>query len=477
MSDIETVRSIFILGIKGAAMANLAVILHEMGKSVTGVDVDEEFITDKILKDTGIDYSTKFDPASIPENCDLFIYSAAHGGLNNELAKEAQKRGIAIRHQVDVIADIMQSARIKIAVAGSAGKTTTSALLAHALVGLNQNPSYMIGVPQFGHHPGGKWTNGEYFVVEADEYGMNPPTDTTPKFLRLNPDFILATNIDFDHPDTFKDLEDVMGAFAKFFDSKKLLLCADDVNLMDVVRQIGASATTFGYSPDATLRITDVVATEHNTGFELEYKDKSLGKFEIELYGAKNVSNAAGVILCLLELGFDVDRIKKALLGFTGATRRFEKKAYISDTYLFDDYAHHPAKISAAIEAAKARFPTRRLGVIFQPHTYSRTEALYTEFADALSGADYILVAPIFPSARENPEDFNVSSKQIEEAQEQGIGRIKAYDSKEDLIKDLPKYIKRGDVIFTMGAGDIYKLENDIIEAIKSYLVYKNMQK
>ena len=467
MSDIKNVRSVFILGIKGAAMANIAVILHGMGKSVTGVDVAEEFITDKILKEQGIIYSTSFDPASIPTGCDLFIYSAAHGGLSNELSKEVQRRGIMVRHQVDVIADIMSEAKIKIAVAGSAGKTTTSALLSHVLMGLGQNPGYMIGVPEFGDHPGGKWSDSAYFVVEADEYGMNPPIDKSPKFLHLKPDLILATNIDFDHPDTYKDLDEVKGAFAKFFDSKKLLLCADDANLMSVARQIGASATTFGYVEGATLRITDVEASEHNTSFELEYKGKSLGQFAIELFGAKNVSNATGVILCLLELGFDADRIKKALLGFTGATRRFEKIAYLNDTYLFDDYAHHPAKIAAAIEAAHARFPHRRLMVIFQPHTYSRTEALTAEFAEALSAADCVLVAPIFPSARENPHDFDVSSHAIEKAQKQGADKIKAYDSKEDLNKDLSSYISRGDVIFTMGAGDIYKLKNDIIETIK----------
>ncbi len=467
MSDIEKVRSVFILGIKGAAMANIAVILHEMGKSVTGVDVAEEFITDRILKDKGIAYSTVFDSASIPVDCDLFIYSAAHGGLSNDLSKDVQRRGITIRHQVDVIADIMSEAKIKIAVAGSAGKTTTSALLSHVLVGLSQNPGYMIGVPEFGSHAGGKCTDGAYFVVEADEYGMNPPIDKSPKFLHLKPDLILATNIDFDHPDTYKDLDEVKRAFEKFFDSKKLLLCADDANLMTVARQSGASTKTFGYAEGATLRITDVEASEHNTRFQLEYKTKSLGDFTIELFGAKNVSNATGVILCLLEFGFDADRIKKALLGFTGATRRFEKIAYLNDTYLFDDYAHHPAKITAAIEAARARFSSRRLVLIFQPHTYSRTAALTAEFAESLSAADCVLVAPIFPSARENPNDFDVNSHAIEEAQKPGSKKIKAYDSKEDLIKDLSSYISRGDVIFTMGAGDIYKLKNDIIETIK----------
>jgi len=470
---LEQSKNIFFLGIKGVAMTNLAVILKKMGKNVTGCDFQEEFITDKLLQDNKIDWITGFDSEKLPKQTDLIVYSAAHGGTNNPLIIEAEKKNINIISQAQLLGELMDRFETKIAVCGCHGKTTTSSLLVYALNKLKQNPSYLVGVPFFTGHQGGNFQEKKYFVVEADEYGVNPPVDKTPKFNLLNPNYIIATNIDFDHPDVYKDIEETKKAFIKFFDDKKLIANIDDQNLL---RCIDASKSiTYGESEKANYQIVNCMLTEDDSTFEI----KNVGEFKISLFGKHNISNAAAVIVQLLELGFKADEIAKSLVGFTGAERRFEKIYFKNNIYLFDDYAHHPAEIAATINAAKARFKDRRIIVIFQPHTYSRTQNLLKEFGESLSLADISLVLPIFASARENASNFNVSSKDIvakikDTLKEDSLNKDCLYcESDKQLINQLDRILKEGDVVFTMGAGDVYKLRNQIIKIINKLTNYE----
>lgn len=460
-------KNIFIVGIKGVAMAHLAVMLKQMGKQVTGSDVAEEFPTDEVLRQNNIAWSEGFAQEHITDSVDAVIYSAAHGGLENPQVQYARALGIDTLHQAQVIGEIMGQFEKTIAVCGSHGKTTTSSLLSYALIRLQAHPSYLVGSTGFTAHAGGVYRQSDFFVAEADEYGLNPPSDKTPKFHVLHPSYILATNIDFDHPDVFDNIEQVKQEFLAFFGERKLFLCGDDAHLRSLFPAIQGRFETFGYAEGADMRITSVVNNEEKTEFYLLYKKKDLGKFEISVFGEKNVSNAAGAVLALMNFGFSPDKIREAIKGFGGAARRFEKIAYTNDTYLFDDYAHHPAEIEATIKAAKARFPNRRIVIIFQPHTYSRTALLKNEFAQSLSSADVCLIAPIFASARERADAFSVSSQDIETAGGQ-LGNKHMYScaSTQDLLAKLEAEIRAGDVVFTMGAGDIYKLKHDIIRVI-----------
>ena len=194
-------------------MANLAVILKKLGKDVTGSDVSEEFITDELLKKNKIAWQSGFNPGSLPGNTDLVIYSAAHRGLLNPQIQQAKKRNIPVISQAEFQAKLLDRFKTKIAVCGCHGKTTTSSLLSYALIKLGVNPSYMIGSPSFDGYPGGDYNGSGYFVIEADEYGVDPPRDKTPKFHFLNPNYILCTNIDFDHPDVYKNLDEVKKAY------------------------------------------------------------------------------------------------------------------------------------------------------------------------------------------------------------------------------------------------------------------------
>ncbi len=535
-------KNIFIIGIKGVAMVNLARMLSQMGKHVSGSDTSEEFITDNVLTESNIKLIHSFTAESLPKETDLVIYSAAHGGTNNAQVQEAIKRNIQVMHQIEALGEIMNTFRTSIAVCGCHGKTGTSALLSYALKKLGAEQSYMVGVSTFiahldskhkdeiimglprrstprndvllDEHYGGEYTGKDIFVIEADEYGLNPPHNKTPKLNFLNPTHALCMNIDFDHPDVYESLQQTKETFLEFFkrvirnsdrienpkseilSSKNenniisqrshvnclLFFCTDDGNLMDVAKSLPReSYLTYGFGADADVKIIEMESTEENTEFSLIFNEKTkeilntfqddrgtdVLNFSIELFGEKSVSNATGVICFLLSQGFDSEKIQKAIKDFSGAKRRFEKVFYGNDTYIFDDYGHHPHEIEATISAVRSRFPTRRLIVLFQPHTFSRTESLKTEFVQALSLSDESLILPIFGSARETVAANSITSVDLQTlATKRGIGNVKGFSTKEEVIEKLKEIIKPGDVIFTMGAGDVYKLCDAIAKII-----------
>ena len=450
-------KNIFIVGIKGVAMTNLAIILKKMGKKVFGADIEEEFITDENLKKYNIDYQLGFEPNKLPQVTDLVIYSAAHQGINNPYVIEAKKRGIRIISQAEILGKILGLFKNKIAVCGCHGKTTTASLLSYALINLNLKPSYLVGSSSFNDFDGADFQDSNYFVIEADEYGINPPIDKTPKFLKLDPSFIIETNIDFDHPDVYKNLEETKAAFLKFFVNRDLILNIDDQNTKSIFSQIkkinqGKKVITYGFTKEADFQIVNPYFYEEKTEFEIINKKNKLGRFSISLFGKHNISNTTAVIVFLVNHGWETKKIQKVIADFYGAKRRFEFLGAVGENLFFDDYAHHPVEIKATITAARKRFPKRKIIVFFQPHTFSRTASLINDFNSSLKIADKGYVFPIFPSARENPKDFNISSKDI-------IGQSKnlVYIQERDLISVLRQEIKNKGVILIMGAGDIYK--------------------
>lgn len=476
---LDRYHHIFIVGIKGAAMANIAVLLKKMGKHVSGSDVSEQFITDQILKGDDISVFSGFQTKDIPLLTDLVIYSGANEGYNNPQVKQAVAQNIPVLSQAAFLGELMKEFEVKIAVAGCHGKTTTSSFLAYALFKLHQKPSYLVGVPSFGELPGASFEEKKYFVIEADEYAVNPPQDKTPKFHFLSPQWIICTNIDFDHPDIYKDLEDTKAAFLKFFDDKKLILCRDDEAIASLLPHLSKQTMlTYGFHPESDLQIVNDTYTDQKSMFEIQIKtSKQIGnfdqpsyRFDIKLPGKKNVSNATGMISQLLLLGFHPHDIQRAIQGFDGAKRRFEL-VYRDDSFMvYDDYAHHPHEIEATIEATRNRFPNKRILVVFQPHTFSRTHALLNQFASALSKADAAFILPIFASAREKSADFPVTSIDIQKAAQHLLtGSVNAYEGKTQLLQALEAVLQPNDVLFTVGAGDVYRLKDDIIKIIKSY--------
>lgn len=472
--SLAEIQHIHIVGIKGVANANLAIILKQMGKSVTGSDVKEKFITETSLLENNIKVYTDFSADNLSPEIQLVVFTGAHGGRENVEVQTARKRNLKIQSQAELVGELTSLFNQTLAVCGCHGKTTTSSLLAQALIELKAKPSYLIGTANFGSYPAGKYNDKEYFVLEADEYGIDPPRDLRPKFSSLRPSYTICTNIDYDHPDVYPSLEATKDAFKTFFHNtlnqqkkNSLILNADDVNVKDTIRDFPRDQyVTYGYDDSANLRIQSGKHTSDLSTFKLTWNGEDLGEFTTKFFGEKLIANVAGVVLLLLVMGFKTEEIKAAVATFDGAKRRFEHITAIGDFDLYDDYAHHPAEISATIQAAQSKFPGRRIILIFQPHTYSRTASLKSEFVTELDKADLSLILPIFASARESNDQVTVQAVDLEELSKNK--HTIAVDSPKDLKSILATSLQPGDVIFTLGAGDVYKLKNDIIEVCQA---------
>jgi len=459
-------------------MANLARIFTQLGKEVAGSDLSSEFITESTLLDLGIKIINDFSGDKLPDDIDLVVYAASHEGIKNPQVVEAKKRGIEIIHQAVLIGKLSTMFSNTIAVAGCHGKTTTSSLLAYLFIKLKIDSSHLIGVPTFNNIPGGKYKGKNFFVVEADEYGMNPPEDITPKFLKLFPDYAIITNIDHDHPDIYKTFEDVEKSFSKFIanvvnsikSDPRIAICGDDTRLLKLFDNIEKNLfITYGFDAKNDIWAEEIISDHDSTRFTINSPSYNIKgkKITASIFGEKNVLNILGAISMLLILGFKIDDIANLIVGFTGAKRRFELVVSVNGYKVFDDYAHHPKEIEATIAAFKSRYPQSRLVIIFQPHTYLRTRELMAEFVKSFKKVEQIILLPIFKSAREVTDDSGVSSRMLEKKSiESGNVHVYAVESEKEAIKKLSEILQMGDIICTMGAGDVYKMKSEIVELL-----------
>ncbi|MCL5970597.1 MAG: UDP-N-acetylmuramate--L-alanine ligase [Patescibacteria group bacterium] len=457
----KRIKSIHFVGIKGVGMAPLAIIAKEAGFSVTGSDIDSTFITDKVLEKAKIKAKTSFAKDNIGK-VNLVIFSGAHGGLNNVEVAYAKEKGVRIMTQGEAVGefmkgDILNKKFVGISVAGCHGKTTTTGIIATIFEESGLFPSYLIGTGE------GHFGKGNYFIAEADEYATEPVFDKTPKFLWQHPKIAIFTNIDFDHPDMYQDIEDtkrVFLAFAKNLETQSGLLIAngDDRNIRDVLKAYGGRLITYGFSPVNDYVIKKVNISGSQTFFWLDAKDVSLGEFTIKVPGEHNAENAAAAIICALESGIPLEKVKKSLASFLGTKRRFEYIGKIGSTLVYDDYAHHPTEIRKTLKAFHEVFPKSQIVCIFQPHTYSRTKKMFDQFLDSFSYANTVVITNIYGSERENKDD-SVSGEML--AKKLSITHPKVIFLPEG--SDVVKYINlhpfdRNTILVSMGAGDIYKI-------------------
>lgn len=433
MIKLDQAKRIYFIGIKGVAMAALAIWAKESGKEVAGSDVEEEFPTEEELVAAGISIHTGFDDAHLLAfRPDLVIYTGAHGGKDNPQVVVSVKRHIQALPHGKALGAVMAGKR-QISVAGSHGKTTTSAMIATILTQAGLDPSYAIGCGSIrGLGAAGHAGKGVWFVAEADEYVTDPGHDLTARFLWQKPEILVVTNIDFDHPDAYPNLAAVQQAFVTFqqkqVGQKLTVINADDP--ASSVLASGENVVTFGLS-------------------------KKLSELKLQVAGAHNMHNAAAAVAVCDAIGISWEVIKRGLERFGGTKRRFEKLGELRGALIYDDYAHHPKEIEATIAAVRAWYPDRRLIVIFQPHTYSRTQVLLGDFAHALGMADEVLVTDIYASAREKKTDA-VSGQSLAQETRQYNQKVRFAPDYDAVYSLLSQEIKRGDVIVFMGAGDIY---------------------
>lgn len=448
--DFKKIRTIYFVGIKGVAMAALAIYCKEKGMKVGGCDVEEEFPTDEELKKAKIPNDVGFGP--LPKGIDLVIYTGAHGGRDNPVVVEASERGIKTLPHGKALGMFMEGKK-QITVAGSHGKTTTAAMIATILKTAGKDPSYAIGCGAIGEGPAGHFGKGDAFVAEGDEYVTDPGHDETPRFLWQKPDVLVVTNIDFDHPDAYSDIGDVQDAFVALQRKSAISIVNADDQKSSVLE-----GTTFGFSPRADIRIAHIGVGRERMFFTLEQRGVQLGEFSIKVPGRHNVSNAAAAVCACQILGVSIEDIRKGLLAFTGTKRRFEKLGEALGVTYYDDYAHHPREIMATLAAARAWYPKRRIIAVFQPHTYSRTKALLADFAKSFKDANAVIITDIYASARES-DTLGVTGQTLATAVAAHHAGVHFAKGKTEVSKILESTVREGDVVLFMGAGDIYNWE------------------
>lgn len=429
---------IHFIGIKGAGMSAMASLLYDWGNSVSGSDVETYFFTQAPLDERGIVIGS-FHPQNVAE-AGIVVHSAAYGPDHPE-RMEAARRRIPSYSYPEFVGLLTQN-KPTISIAGSHGKTTTSSMLTAAWAAAGRRPTAIIGDGT------GIAGAGAELILESCEYRRH--------FLHYRPQDLLITNVDFDHPDYFRDLADVQDAYRTFMSKTTghIVICGDSEPAVNSV-PAGSTALFYGFGGHNDYRATNITVEPTGTRFDAEYQGKVLTSVTLSVPGRHNVLNALGVLALAHQKGMDLALIAQGLQQFTGARRRFETER-IGSGVLVDDYAHHPVEIAATIQSARERFPDRRLIACFQPHTYSRTQALFGEFATALSQADDVYLLEIFGSARE--QGGTVSSRDLASA----IGPRAHYTQRDELAKSAAELVQRGATVLLMGAGDINKLKDAI---------------
>lgn len=455
-----------LVGIKGVAMAALAAYLSDRGVKVTGSDVADDFPTKDELDDAGAKVYTGFEAAHVSgaNKPDVVYYTGAHNGRENIEVTSAIAAGIPVYPHGQALGDIMKGSR-QIVVAGSHGKTTTSAMIATLLTHAQFKPSYAVGCGAItGLGSAGKHGTGTWFVAEGDEYVTDPGHDDTPRFMWLAPEILVVTNIDFDHPDVYADLHAVQTAFATLQKkSATVIMNADDPNSR--VLHGNDAVITFGFSPASDYRITHVGVGRERMFFTLEERGVQLGEFAIKVAGNHNVANAVAAMIAAHVAGVNWETLREGLLVFGGTKRRFEKLEGRRGVTFYDDYAHHPTEIAATLKAARVWYPSAKIVAVFQPHTYSRTKTLLARFGACFADADVVVLTDIYASAREH-DTLGIDGTTLVAELSRHHTDVRFGKDREGVTAQLKEILAEGDVVVFMGAGDIYNWESTIINAL-----------
>lgn len=446
-------KSIHLIGIGGAGMSGIAQLLLELGYVVSGSDIKPSPITKRIEKKKGKVFIGHNQ--SNVKNAELVIYSSAISDQNPEMVAAKQK-GIPVVPRARILGELMRD-KIGIAITGTHGKTTTTALISHMLLTAKMNPTVAIGgeMPQLGGNA--KLGQGCYFVAEADESDAS--------FLWLSPTYSVVTNIDRDHLDHYHDLGEIVESFRQFMNKTKTegcLFCSeDDEKIKEILATLRRRFVTFGLSKDGQYHPANIEMEENRSQFDCISKGKKLGRIYLPLPGLHNVSNALAAIALGDELGIGFEVIQDALASYKGVERRFQMKLNSEMLVVIDDYAHHPTEIKTTLEALR-NWKDRRIVCVFQPHRYSRTKYLKDDFAQCFSSADHLVMTDIY-SANEEPLE-GVYGKNIYEEIIKTGQRDVCFLAKDKITEHLFTILRPRDIVIVMGAGDIGFLADRLVE-------------
>ncbi|MFZ5986985.1 MAG: UDP-N-acetylmuramate--L-alanine ligase [Bacillota bacterium] len=448
--DSNKVKNVHFIGIGGISMSGLSEILMNLGYKVSGSDIKSSNITSKLEK-KGIQIYIGHSEKNI-NNPDLVVYTAAVKENNPELMK-ARSLGITTVERATLLGEIMKKYPFSVAISGTHGKTTTTSMVSMIMLESAVDPTIHIGGELDAIGGNTRIGGNKYFITEACEY--------VESFLKFHPYLAIVLNIEADHLDYFKDLEHIKTAFLKFIslvpDDGYVVACVDDENVSSLLDRVSCNKITYGInSKDAMWTVEDIVFDKSGCAAFNVLKNKEKVSFiQLKVPGIHNVSNSLAAIAACYTLGCDIPSIKAGLESFTGTHRRFELKGVVDDIKVVDDYAHHPSEIKATLKAARnGNYP--KIWSVFQPHTYTRTKMLLDEFSEAFNDADTVLIADIY-SAREIDTGEIHSSTLADRIKEKGKDAI-YLSGFESIVAYLKENAAPGDLILTMGAGDIYKV-------------------
>ena len=449
--------TIHFVGIGGGGMSGIARILLALGADVSGSDVKDSSVLDG-LRTLGARIEIGHSEAHVPQRGVLVVSSAIAEG-NPELIA-ARARGLVVLLRAQALAIIMSQKRA-IAIAGTHGKTTTTSMATVALQRCGADPSFAIGAAVTNSGTNAHHGSGDIFVAEADE--------SDGSFLAYQPFGAVITNIELDHVDNFHSLAEMDELFAQFIDSIQsggfLVACIDDSGVnraLSKIQRTDLSVITYGESSSADLKIDRISLTQTGSISRVTWKGRVLGELNLKVPGRHNVANAAATLATALHLGFSIDQLFAGLQSFTGARRRFEIKGEVNGVTVVDDYGHHPTEIRVTLEAARNFAGNGRILVIFQPHRFSRTEKFAAEFAHELSQADHVFLLEIYAASEKPiPGTTSLSISKLMKSE-----KVTYEPSMPVVIEQVVKMAQRGDLIMTLGAGDVSALGPLIVDLL-----------
>ena len=459
----ERIKQVHFIGVGGVGMSGIARVAHDQGMQVSGSDIKESRYT-KQLREAGITVFIGQKAENIPEGDPVVVISTAILENNPELI-EARRRGVEIWHRAQMLAHLGVGLDT-LAVAGTHGKTTTSSMLASALDALGADPTFLIGGIVRAYGTNAHSGTGAHYVVEADESDKS--------FTYLSPKAVLVTNIEADHLDHYKDLDEIYDKFHDFMglvpEDGVIVACGEEPHVVEIARSEGRRMYTYGFNQGCDVRITSYEPHGIGSRYTAVMPDGTQVEGTIKQNpGRHNVLNATGVITLLWALGFDAAKVAQALSGFAGVRRRFDLVGEVGGVTVVDDYAHHPTEIAATISAA-AGLGYKHVHVLFQPHRYSRaplfTQVLHDEFGAAFDKADSVTFMDVYP-AGEAPVP-GVSGKTFLNVvlEHEGHPQADFVAHRVDVVPHLMDKLQSGDLVITMGAGDVTAMGPQIIDAL-----------
>jgi len=452
-------KHIHFVGIGGIGMSGIAELLANLGYRVTGSDLNRSKITDR-LGELGCSVFTGHDSQWV-EGADVIVASSAISDNNPEILA-AREQGIPVVMRAEMLAELMRLKKYGIAIAGSHGKTSTTSMVSWIMAQAGLDPTIVVGGKVDCLGGNAKLGEGEFLVAEADE--------SDGSFLKLSPVLEVVTNIDFEHPDFYADIDQVKEAFVEFIDKVPFygaaIICLDDKNIAEVLPRISKRVITYGLTRQAEVYAENLKVENGRSRFDAYREGELLGTVELPQPGKHNVYNSLASICVGLELEIDFSVIAEALGSFAGVQRRLELKGVAGGITVVDDYGHHPTEILATLSAVKQAWPDKRLVVLFQPHRYSRTKGLFSEFQTCFHQADYLVMTDIYAASEEPIEGID-SLRLLEKIKQHGQRKTAYIGEVEKLAEAVKDNLLPGDLVLTLGAGNIFRAGEDLLALLE----------